>query len=47
MALVRRKPVVASLLVNDGDLFGALLWYAEALELDAGDRRREEPHRTS
>jgi eukaryotic-like serine/threonine-protein kinase len=32
-------------LANTGDLFGALLWYAEALRLDAGDPRREEPHR--
>ena len=32
-------------LMNDGDLFGALLWYTEALKLDAGDPAREEPHR--
>jgi len=32
-------------LVSDGDLFGSLLWYAAALQLDAGDPAREEPHR--
>ena len=32
-------------LVNQGDLLASLLWYAEALRLDAGDPRREEPHR--
>lgn len=31
--------------MNGGDLFGALLWYAEALRLDKGNDRREEPHR--
>jgi WD40 repeat protein/serine/threonine protein kinase len=32
-------------LANEGDLFESLLWYAEALRLDAGDPKREEPHR--
>jgi WD40 repeat protein/serine/threonine protein kinase len=32
-------------LMNEGDLFTALLWYTEALRLDAGDAGREEPHR--
>jgi WD40 repeat protein/predicted Ser/Thr protein kinase len=32
-------------LMNDGDLFGSLLWYAEALRLDEGSPEREEPHR--
>lgn len=31
--------------VNSGDLFAGLLWYAEALRLDAGDPGREEAHR--
>jgi WD40 repeat protein/serine/threonine protein kinase len=31
--------------IDDGDLFGALLWYTKALELDAGDPLREKPHR--
>jgi WD40 repeat protein/tetratricopeptide (TPR) repeat protein len=32
-------------LVDDGDLFGALPWFAEALRLEEGDRAREEMHR--
>jgi eukaryotic-like serine/threonine-protein kinase len=43
--VVRQYVANGTDLVNQGDLFGSLLWYAEALRLDAGDRRREEPHR--
>src|SRR5207244_4941755 len=43
--VVRQYVVNGTRLVNEGDLFGSLLWYAKALELDAGDPRREEPHR--
>ena len=32
-------------LVDDGDLMGSLVWFAEALELDQGDPAREEMHR--
>jgi WD40 repeat protein/tetratricopeptide (TPR) repeat protein/predicted Ser/Thr protein kinase len=32
-------------LVDDGDLFGALPWLAEALRLDAGNPEREDIHR--
>jgi len=31
--------------LDGGDVFGALLWYGEALHLDQGDPGREEPHR--
>jgi WD40 repeat protein len=31
--------------LDGGDVFGALLWYGEALHLDQGDAAREEPHR--
>ncbi len=31
--------------LDGGDLMGALVWYGEALHLDAGDLAREEPHR--
>jgi WD40 repeat protein len=43
--LVRSHVDAGSRLMNEGDLFGALLWYAEALRLDAGDIRLEENHR--
>jgi WD40 repeat protein/serine/threonine protein kinase len=43
--IVRQYVANGTRLVNQGDLFGSLLWYAEALRLDAGDARREEPHR--
>jgi WD40 repeat protein len=43
--IVRQYVANGTRLVNQGDLFGSLLWYAEALRLDAGDPRREEPHR--
>ncbi|PYI81024.1 MAG: hypothetical protein DME26_20595, partial [Verrucomicrobia bacterium] len=43
--LVRLHVANGTRLVNEGDLFGSLLWYTEALRLDAGDPRREEPHR--
>ncbi|HKI71554.1 MAG TPA: WD40 repeat domain-containing serine/threonine-protein kinase, partial [Verrucomicrobiae bacterium] len=33
-------------LMNEGDLFGSLLWFTQALRLDAGDAARQEPHRT-
>ncbi len=42
---VRQYVARGTELVNAGDLFGSLLWYAEALHLDQGDPRREEPHR--
>jgi WD40 repeat protein len=32
-------------LANEGDLLGSLPWYARALELDAGDREREQRDR--
>ena len=31
--------------VNENDLIAALPWFARALQLDQGDRRREQPHR--
>ena len=31
--------------MNEGDLFGSLLSFSEALRLDAGSAKREEPHR--
>jgi eukaryotic-like serine/threonine-protein kinase len=31
--------------LDGGDVFGALLWYGEALHLDQGDAAREDPHR--
>ncbi len=31
--------------LDGGDLFGALVWYGEALHSDAGNAEREEPHR--
>jgi len=43
--VVRQYVANGTRLANDGDLFGSLLWYAEALRLDAGDPRREEAHR--
>jgi WD40 repeat protein len=33
-------------LLDDGDVLGALPWLTEALDLDQGDRAREERHRT-
>src|SRR5439155_20049903 len=43
--VVRQYVANGTRLVNEGDLFGSLLWYAEALRLDAGNPRSEEPHR--
>ena len=43
--VVRQYVANGTRLVNQGDLFGSLLWYAEALHFDAGDPRREQPHR--
>jgi WD40 repeat protein len=43
--VVRQYVANGTRLMNDGDLFGSLLWFAEALRLDAGDPAREEPHR--
>src|SRR5439155_24463 len=43
--IVRQYVANGTRLVNEGDLFGSLLWYVEALRLDAGDARREDPHR--
>ena len=31
--------------LDSGDLFGALIWYGEALDLDKGDPAREDTHR--
>jgi WD40 repeat protein len=48
----RQRVLVSSYVANGthaldgGDVFGALLWYGEALHLDQGDAAREEPHRT-
>ena len=43
--LVRSHVDAGTRLMNDGDYFGALLWFAEALKLDAGNPIREENHR--
>ena len=33
-------------MLDEGDLFGSLVWFADALRLEQGDPRREEVHRT-
>jgi WD40 repeat protein len=43
--VVRLNVANGTRLMNEGDLYGALLWFAEALRLDAGKMAREEPHR--
>ncbi|MGH7973533.1 MAG: hypothetical protein ACREIC_32860, partial [Limisphaerales bacterium] len=43
--VIRQYVANGTRLMNEGDLFASLLWYTEALRLDAGDARREEPHR--
>jgi WD40 repeat protein/tetratricopeptide (TPR) repeat protein len=43
--LVRMHVEAGMRRVNEGDLFGALPWFAEALRLDQGDRARAEMHR--
>ena len=43
--IVRQYVANGTRLMNDGDMFASLLWYTEALRLDSGDARREEPHR--
>src|SRR5262249_6428448 len=43
--LVRLHVAIGVRLMNDGDLFGSLLSFSEALRLDAGNAKREEPHR--
>jgi len=43
--LVRSHVDAGTRLMDDGDLFGALLWFAEALRLDAGTIAGEENHR--
>jgi WD40 repeat protein/serine/threonine protein kinase len=43
--LVRFNVASGMQLVDEGDLLGALPWFAEALRLDQGDARREERHR--
>src|SRR5262249_41285446 len=43
--LVRSHVEAGTRLMDDGDFFGALLWFAEALNLDTGDPAREENHR--
>jgi len=43
--LVRLHVANGIRLMNDGDLLGSLLCFTEALQLDAGSAKREEPHR--
>ena len=43
--LVRQYVAQGSRLTEEGDLLGALPWFAEALRLDRGDPRREQAHR--
>ena len=43
--VIRQYVANGARLMNDGDLFSSLLWFTEALRLDAGDARSEEPHR--
>jgi WD40 repeat protein len=43
--LVRQYVAQGSRLTEEGDLLGALPWFAEALQLDRGHPRREEAHR--
>src|SRR5262249_16775250 len=43
--LVRLHVSNGTRLMNEGDCFGSLLTFAEALRLDAGSAKREEPHR--
>ena len=44
-SLVRLHVANGTHLLNEGDLFGSLLSYTEALRLDAGTSKREESHR--
>jgi WD40 repeat protein len=44
-SLVRLHVANGTRLMNEGDLFGALLFFTEALRLDTGNAKREEPHR--
>jgi WD40 repeat protein/serine/threonine protein kinase len=44
--LVRLHVANGTLLLDEGDLLGALPWLTEALALDRGDPSREERHRT-
>jgi WD40 repeat protein/serine/threonine protein kinase len=43
--LVRLQVSNGTRLMNEGDYFGSLLAFTEALRLDAGNAKREEPHR--
>src|SRR5262249_17897536 len=43
--LVREYVANGTSKMNEGDLFGALLWFTEALRLDPGNAKQEEPHR--
>src|SRR5262249_26107727 len=43
--LVRLHTAHGTRLMDEGDLFGSLLFFTEALRLDAGSAQREEPHR--
>ncbi|MCP5798891.1 hypothetical protein NL298_26825, partial [Klebsiella pneumoniae] len=43
--LVRRYVEKGTQLLDQGDWFGSLLWFAEALNLDQGDAAPEEAHR--
>jgi WD40 repeat protein/tetratricopeptide (TPR) repeat protein len=43
--LVRLQVARGVALLDEGDLFGSLSWFADALKLDEGDPRREEMHR--
>lgn len=44
--LVHQFVANATRVLNEGDLFGGLLWSTEALRLSAGDPKKELPHRT-
>ncbi len=43
--LARSHVISGNRLLDEGDGFGALVWYAEALKLEAGDEEREKMHR--
>jgi WD40 repeat protein/tetratricopeptide (TPR) repeat protein/tRNA A-37 threonylcarbamoyl transferase component Bud32 len=44
--LARSLVANGSRFMDEGDLFGALVWFTEALKLDQGDSQREDAHRT-
>src|SRR5439155_6008550 len=43
--LVQVSVASGTRLVEEGDLFGSLAWFADALSLDQGDKAKEEVHR--